>query len=351
MNSQYDTKKKKPKPLFGLFRTGSGNNTMSNKKSSSPTSPAIPSPSLPTQQPPRLGYDPYEPVHFSRPVEVISSTSTSRKQQQVHPSTRRPRSKSTAATGQRITMSAAQRAHSVKVREQALNKLCGTSPTPSPSTSSPRSPFQQRSPMPRQFTPPGSPSSSPIIRKHVSANDLRQANKHHYDAIYNNNRIPIPSNSTSRTGSPQRTHSPRMIPTTTTTTTTNKTYKKYQQQKPSLPSDDEDSDDDIPLAVTMGTTPTRNNKNFFLLDGAEDDDDKDLIPIATALSMKGNGMLSAADKYKQKVKEQLDMSSDEEDNIPISTMVSSRQSMRSGRQQKKPGLHDYNFCAAGGIIT
>ncbi|KAI7847242.1 hypothetical protein BDC45DRAFT_526733 [Circinella umbellata] len=345
MNSQYDTKKKKPKPLFGIFRTGGGNNTMSNKKSSSPTSPAIPSPSLPTQQPPRLGYDPYDPVHFSRPMEVISSTSTSRKQQQqAQQSTRRPRSKSTAATGQRVTMSAAQRAHSVKVREQALNKLCGTSPTPSPSTSSPRSPFQQRSPMPRQFTPPGSPSPSPIIRKHVSANDLRQANKHQYDAIYNNNRIPIPSNSTSRTGSPQRTHSPRMMPTITT-----KTYKKHQHQKPSLPSDDEDSDDDIPLAVTMGTTPTR-NKKFYLLDGVEDDDDdKDLIPIATALSMKGNGMLSAADKYKQKVKEQLDMSSDEEDNIPISTMVS-RQSMRSGRQ-KKPGLHDYNYCTAGGIIT
>ena len=343
MNSQYDTKKKKPKPLFGLFRTGGGKNT-TNKKISSPTSSlssssnipvsGIPSPSLPTQQPPIMGYDPYEPVHFSRPVEAISSTSTSRKQQQQ--SSRRPRSKSTAATGQRVTMSAAQRAHSVKVREQALNKLCGTSPTPSPSTSSPRSPFQQRSPMPRQFTPPGSPCSPPIMRKHVSANDLRQANKHQYDAIYNNNRIPIPSNSTSRTGSPQRNHSPRMMPTTTTG------YKKYQHQKPSLPSDDEDSDDDdIPLAVTMGTTTSTRNKNLFLLDGGEDDDDKDLIPIARALTNKGSGMLSAADKYKRKVKEQLDMSSDDEDDVPISTMVS-RRSMHSGRQ-KRPGLHNTTF--------
>ena len=36
MNSQYDTKKKKPKPLFGLFRTGGGNNN----SSSTPTSTA-----------------------------------------------------------------------------------------------------------------------------------------------------------------------------------------------------------------------------------------------------------------------------------------------------------------------
>ncbi|KAI9247484.1 hypothetical protein BDA99DRAFT_526012 [Phascolomyces articulosus] len=346
MNSHYESKKKKPKPLFGLFRTGGHNSTKSSTSTTTPSSSISTPP--PTQQQHyqptnnattttatmNIGYDPYEPVHRSKPIEVQSKKQTSSSSGTLP--TRRPRSKSTAATGQRVTMSAAQRAHSVKVREQALNKLCGTSPTPSPSTSSPRSSPFIRPPMPRQFTPPSSPLP-PRMKKHASANDLRQANRHQFDAIYNSNQhypvmMPVPSNSTSRTGSPQRMHSPRIMPSQ---------HSPRMSPHRIVPSDDSDSDDDLPLAVTMGTT-----RNNLLLDhgGEEDEDDKDLVPIATALSVKGTGtMLSAADKYKQKVKEQLDMSnhSEDDDDVPISTMVS-RRSMRAGRR-KRPGLQDTTF--------
>ncbi|KAI8148542.1 hypothetical protein BJV82DRAFT_592480 [Fennellomyces sp. T-0311] len=295
--SQLETKKKKPKPLFGLFRSNKGNHSSKPSTSSTNSNTSNQATSPPPVQP-MMGYDPYAPVH-SRPVDVTKKPTIT--------AARRPRSKSTAAnTTQRVT--AAQRAHSMKVREETLSKLCGTSPVPTPSTSSPASRSSRASPVQRpkvpqmpQFTPPGSPA----MRKHASAHDLRQAARHQYDAIHNYP-MPLPSNSTSRAGSPQRTGnmSPRRRP------------QQY------------DDDDDVPLAVTM---------RGGLLDDQAEEDDKDLVPIATALGTR-SGMRSAADKYKEKVKQQLDMSSDDDD-IPIQTAVS----RRSMGRRKRPGLHDTAF--------
>jgi hypothetical protein len=78
----------------------------------------------------------------------------------------------------------------------------------------------------------------------------------------------------------------------------------------SLSSKSIDDDDDIPLGYLQ--TPM---KQSSLLSDREEEDDHDLLPIAITTTTSLDCQ-SAADKYKERVKEKLNMEDD--DNIPFS---------------------------------
>ncbi|ORY94705.1 hypothetical protein BCR43DRAFT_494462 [Syncephalastrum racemosum] len=279
--------KKKPLPLFGLFR----------KMGSKPSSPTRPAKD-----------DPYAPDEAHKqnfrhspltPPPPIASTSCTPVVQTQYPATtrRRPRSKSSAAADrQRATLpqqQAAHRARSLVAREQTLNKLCQRERTPSPT-----SPNMARSPV---STPPLPPM--PTLRKVSSAHNLQRITRHQQTAIRETPASTMPHPKQQR--KPLKPHIRANLNSTVRTS-----------QSANLIHED---DDDKPLAYMC------------------DEDDRDLVPIAMLQNKKGDTLQTAADKYKQRVMEQLRMAEDseEEDNIPISM---AHRSPRPGR--RRPALDD-----------
>lgn len=83
---------------------------------------------------------------------------------------------------------------------------------------------------------------------------------------------------------------------------------------------DIDDDDNIPLGYLQPPIHLfeHYNKRSSLLSDREEEDDKDLLPIAITTTQE-LGFQSAADKYKERVKEKLNMRDD--DNTPISSLM------------------------------
>ncbi|KAI8331899.1 hypothetical protein BC941DRAFT_437853 [Chlamydoabsidia padenii] len=234
---------KKPKPLFHLFTHGINTQSQPASSSSSP-----------------LGSGSSVPL----PTSVINPP-------------RRPRSKSVGRPTDQRSLA----------RQQTFNKLCGDTPPPLP-------------PMIPQKT-----TSTPTrrIRKYASAHDLEKAHQKEYQDLQANRHIPLPTTPTTR-----------------------------KLRHPPPPPDDDDDDDDIPLADAMRRlplsprsphhhhhhhpqafsplsphrTPYYHPNASLLNDEQEDDDDEDLVPIARLKRTDEPSFLrSAADKYKERVKERL----------------------------------------------
>ncbi|KAI9304157.1 hypothetical protein BJ944DRAFT_231542 [Cunninghamella echinulata] len=154
-------------------------------------------------------------------------------------------------------------------REESFLKLCGqlTPPPPPP----PPLPQQQ------QQRYPTSTTSTPTrrLKKYPSSHDIQKIN--HHQKYFIHQPIPLPHSPIS----PRNHHH-----------------------------DDDDDDDDIPLAATLNKKIVHKPISTSLLnDQDDDDDDTDLIPIAILKQSnnKNNTEIykSAADKYKEKVKEYL----------------------------------------------
>lgn len=244
---------KKPKPLFHLFHHGI--NTTMHASTHSPSS---------------LGSGSSVPLS-----SVITSPTTP---------IRRPRSKSVGKPSDQRSLA----------RQQTFNKLCGEEPTP---------------PLPPPVPPmPTKTTSTPTrrIRKYASAHDLQKAQQKEYQALQANRHVPLPT-------PPRRAMGRTRI-------------------------NDDDDDDDIPLADAMRRlplsprsphhyhhqgikspmrsphpmSPTRPKQPYYhpnaslLNDEQDDDDDEDLVPIAhLKLTDDPSFLKSAADKYKERVKERL----------------------------------------------
>lgn len=72
--------------------------------------------------------------------------------------------------------------------------------------------------------------------------------------------------------------------------------------------DDSDSDDNAPLGLMLSPRPVEYGKPFSLLSDLEEDGDDDLVPIARlSISRESMHHMSAAEKYKQKVRARLQM--------------------------------------------
>ncbi|GAN07033.1 hypothetical protein MAM1_0145c06523 [Mucor ambiguus] len=72
--------------------------------------------------------------------------------------------------------------------------------------------------------------------------------------------------------------------------------------------DDSDSDDNAPLGLMLSPRPVGHGKPFSLLSDLEEDGDDDLVPIARlSISRESVHHMSAAEKYKQKVRARLQM--------------------------------------------
>lgn len=264
--------KKKPKPLFSLFR----------KSKPAPVDESARQ-DLPTPRQPPASDDGNHRHHHQqqwqgRPRAISSAAATTRPM--------------LLTDQQRL----AQRARSLIAREQALNKLCGHSSSPGSGIRSlqqrPPPPvptyYRQHSPIsprfPQRTTPPSSPAP---LRKASSAYDLQKAARHHHHAIH---------------------HCQQPIPIST--------HHYRYPNSPGYATNKDDDDDDLPLAAVASpkTTPTA---SLLMQDDSEEEDDKDLVPIASLATGHPSGQfLSAADKYKEKVKERLKMGIDD-DEVPI----------------------------------
>lgn len=260
-----------------------------------------PPPSLPekTSSSPREwtagAEDPYSPpptLSRSKPNPPHHLSSNDKKRTQIYDTTRRPPPRETP------DMQFLRRAKTLMAREDALNKLCGVhpSPPPSPHRSSAAvtaaaadkyliSPTRKHHPtskmQPPLIAPPSQCSQVPplrLVRGYSSADDLKRQHR-----------------------SPPATKSSR----------------RYHHDN-----DDDDEDDNIPLAYVTSPRSASKNSPSLLAEDREYVADEDLVPIA---SLSSNAMpsklLSAADKYKETVKEKLDMessNSDSDDDSPVS---------------------------------
>lgn len=265
------TSKKKPLPLFGLFRK-------MGSKPSSPTTPVKDDSHAPdeTRSKENLRHSPLTPP------PPIASTSCAPVVQTQYPTAarRRPRSKSSAAADrQRAPLpqqQAAHRARSLVAREQTLNKLCQRERTPSPT-----SPNMARSPVTAPPVPP-----MPMLRKVSSAHNLQRSTRHQHITIRE-----TPASTMPHPKQPRKPIKTQIRPNLNNTMRASRSAKLIRED-----------DDDKPLAYMC------------------DEDDRDLVPIAM-LQKKNDTLQTAADKYKQRVMEQLRMEDDgseDEDNIPIS---------------------------------
>ncbi|KAK4519902.1 uncharacterized protein ATC70_010146 [Mucor velutinosus] len=72
--------------------------------------------------------------------------------------------------------------------------------------------------------------------------------------------------------------------------------------------DDSDLDDNTPIGLRLSPRPVGYGKSFSLLSDLEEDGDDDLVPIARlSISRESEHHMSAAEKYKQKVRARLQM--------------------------------------------
>ncbi|KAI7895465.1 uncharacterized protein EV154DRAFT_495009 [Mucor mucedo] len=310
---------RKPKPLFGLFR----------KNKPEPVLVPSSSNSVPLQSivfnDPRL---PKGNPLLSPQLPPPAATTTSR-----HTIQTRPRSKSVGRDPS---------AHSrlMEERESALNKLCSremTSPTSSLAESLPLlspSSHHYYSPNALHAPPPVPPipkchqspttTTTSNMRKFSSAHDLRKAAKLQQECVIQAQTQPLPppqmrdlARSRSFNGG-QRSQRQPLSPVFM-----RPRWPRYQAE--------EEDDDDVPLGYLQSPI----SRPSSLLSDAEEEDDQDLVPIAilntaaAAGTMKTdtfaieNDYQTAADKYKEKVKQKLqfdETDSEDDDDIPISLL-------------------------------
>lgn len=321
MNTSHIKRSKKPKPLFGLFRSkNSYGNDSPKSPLGTPLGSGISTAPLNSLLSPKH-HDPYLPL----PKPSISTDTKKPPPQQQ----RRQRSKSvgrdpsTNTTNLRILL---------EERENALNKLCKRDTTSTSLVDSLPllSPTYQKSPPPVPPIPLHH-QQQPSMRKFSSAHDLRKAARLQQESIQQASDKPMPktqtkdlsrsrSLSSSAAGLRLQTSKSQQQLKSPTTPTRRRMIKVQNDQN------NQDDDDDIPLGYLQSPI----SKPSSLLNDLEEDDDKDLIPIAAAIQKNANSKLeekneqlyqTAADKYKERVKERLQFnqeSDDDDDDVPIS---------------------------------
>lgn len=352
-NNNSMKRSKKPKPLFGIFRKNRPDPVVVVPSTSSPISLGSGVSSVPlgsiltttnTTSHNNYKQDPYAPPRLPKTVisdprnpllsPQFTSSTTNRQPQPQQQYQRRPRSKSVGRDP-----SSNSHARLMEERESALNKLCQkeiNSPTSSLVDSLPLlSPTYSPPPVPpiplrhqqqQQVLPqsPRSPQKS-SMRKFSSAHDLRKAAKLQQESIQQATIKPLPapisttkkkdlSRSKSLNNGPQ---SPRKLHNSKSQqhllmpTTPNVMALSRPRWPPIMNRDDsssDDDDDDIPLGYLQSPI----SRPSSLLSDKEIDDDKDLVPIAALESIDSPvDYQTAADKYKEKVKERLQL--DDED--------------------------------------
>lgn len=364
-NNNSMKRSKKPKPLFGIFRKNRPDPVVVVPSTSSPISLGSGVSSVPlgsiltttnTTSHNNYKQDPYAPPRLPKTVisdprnpllsPQFTSSTTNRQPQPQQQYQRRPRSKSVGRDP-----SSNSHARLMEERESALNKLCQkeiNSPTSSLVDSLPLlSPTYSPPPVPpiplrhqqQQQVLPQSPRSpqKPSMRKFSSAHDLRKAAKLQQESIQQATIKPLPapisttkkkdlSRSKSLNNGPQ---SPRKLHNSKSQqhllmpTTPNVMALSRPRWPPIMNRDDsssDDDDDDIPLGYLQSPI----SRPSSLLSDKEIDDDKDLVPIAALESIDSPvDYQTAADKYKEKVKERLqldDDDSEDDDDIPISLL-------------------------------
>ncbi|ORE02011.1 hypothetical protein BCV72DRAFT_339020 [Rhizopus microsporus var. microsporus] len=334
---------KKPKPLFGIFRTKTNN-----KQSPSSTSPlgsglssapihSLLSPSLTTDH--SSSFDPYAPPPL-RPLPKPSMSDTRRplfspqfpprqlqqqqqQQQQNHQQQRRPRSKSVGRDPSVTT-------RLLNEREMALNKLCQKELNNPQSLVDSLPLLSSTVSKPPPVPPiPVEHQSAHTMRKFSSAHDLRKTARLQQEALDKLPPPPVPKTPTtpkidlSRSKSlnsyklhPSKSH--QHLNSKYTKWPNTATAATFPIQYHSNSNSDED-DDDIPLGFLQSPI----SRPSSLLNDEDEDDDIDLIPIAKlnqdvhnyTNNTNNEEYLTAADKYKEKVKERLQL---DDDNTPIS---------------------------------
>lgn len=357
-NNNYIKRSKKPKPLFGIFRT----NKTTSTKAAATTDPLLGSGT----------------TTYNTPIQSILSPIEQK------PTIRyqtRPRSKSVGNRDPASTSSFQQQQqfHSrlMEERESAFAKLCGTQSNPtspnsslsladssillSPSynkkTAPPVPPIplpfqvqaqvQQQPQASQQMQKPQTQPQAPKMRKFSSAHDLRKAAKLQQESIFiqsNNIALPPQSQPPPRPTASKSTSSIANMKRSKSLKLSNQQQKQQMQQQiyakmpitpnimlmskprfppfsPSSTDENSDDDDDIPLGFLQ-----QQPRPSSLLSDQEEEDDKDLIPIATTVHIKkeNSHFQSAADKYKLKVKERLNLSQqddEDDDDLPISSFL------------------------------
>ncbi|KAG0164616.1 hypothetical protein DFQ30_009701 [Apophysomyces sp. BC1015] len=221
---------------------------------------------------------------------------------------------------------------------------------------------------------PLSPRPTHKLRKISSAHDLYKANKHQRDCINTTvEKIPMPKMDLARSRSlnaPKKARLP-LVPSEMPFSSSVSARQRPMQSShirvasasdtsrrfASNPNDEDDDDDDVPLAATAGIMPLSAISSMHqkqpicrpssLLNDHDEEDDKDLVPIAvlaqTEIKADQEEYLSAADKYKEKVKERLNLDDgnedEDDDDIPIS--VAHMRSLRNQPQHKtRPDVMD-----------
>lgn len=273
------------KPLFGLFRKNKPEPVLV------PSSKSVPLGSI------------LSPQRLPNPPPPLFSPQLSH-----HPTVQtRPRSKSVGRDPS---------AHNrlMEEREYALNKLCQreiTSPTSSLAESLPMLSPNYINPPPPPVPPIPQCHQQPM-RKFSSAHDLRKAAKLQQESMNKAQFQPLPkktdlARSRSLTNG-QKLQNFRQLPLSPTVARTR------------WPRNDDD-DDDVPLGYLQSPI----SRPSSLLSDHEEEDDMDLVPIAIlntdTLAIDGDYQ-TAADKYKEKVKQKLlfDDSDTDDDDIPISLL-------------------------------
>jgi hypothetical protein len=314
MNTSHIKRSKKPKPLFGLFRSKNSSN------GSSPRSPLDSSlgsgiSTVPLNSMLSPKHDPYQPPPPPPPKPSTSTdTRKPQKQQTRQRSKSVGRDPSTNNTNLRILL---------EERENALNKLCKRDTTPTSLADS----LPLLSPTYHKSPPPVPPiplhhQQQPSMRKFSSAHDLRKAARLQQESIQQTVEKPMPKPQVKDISRSRSLSSPRL----------HASKSQQQLKSPTTPTrrrmihvqNDSSDDDDIPLGYLQSPI----SKPSSLLNDLEEDDDKDLIPIAAAIQSntsskpeeKKEQYQTAADKYKERVKERLQFNqdSDDDDDVPIS---------------------------------
>ncbi|KAI9262072.1 hypothetical protein BY458DRAFT_515366 [Sporodiniella umbellata] len=279
---------KKPKPLFGIFR--SKTHKQDNLSLGSGTGPV-----------------PLQSVLSPTPKPSISETKHPLFSPQFPPKQiRRPRSRSVGPASSRM----------LNEREMALNKLCQNDNSPQSLDDS----LALLSPPPVPPIP-----TKHQVRKFSSAHDLRKAAKANLPPPPPIPPVPKISTSIQDLSRSRSLNSSRLKPS--------KSYQQLKCPKTATAATfprrlhDDDDDDDIPLGYLQSPI----SKPSSLLSDKDDDDDIDLVPIAKLACQEVNAIheeyMTAADKYKEKVIERLQLEvddGDDDDDIPISLSLSKK---------------------------
>lgn len=307
-NNTFNNRSRKPKPLFGLFR----------KNKPGPVQVIVPtSPSYPV--PLHSILSPHSNIE-RLPKTSMSDTRNPQFQQ-------RPRSKS-------VGRDPSAHIRLMEERESALNKLCQreiNSPTSSLVDSLPLLSPTYSSNHPPPPVPPIPFQHKPTMRKFSSAHDLQKVAKLQQDSINQAHTKPLPkrkdlsrSRSLNNTLPKVQQQQQQQLRSPVTPTVFSR-YPRWPPVRNEYNSSSSHSDDDnIPLGYLQSPI----SKPSSLLSDNEDEDDEDLVPIAklnTDYTSDTMDYQTAADKYKEKVKERLQLDeddSDDDDDIPISLLSS-----------------------------